>query len=330
MTSILLFVVLGVRSKDLKQPAYFLMLVLIGLFGFLATLNGILSYLAIERDTEFLRISRQLGRLDASRPTIVLLGSSYTARNLDGKRLESIVNLSQGPVQVLQLSRPGGYAFEQDFYLEKLLENLYPFLLLVEIGTEQSITVGSDNHLKQDSIAYHDLTRFLDMFRMSTERYTFTIEFVKSAVPHFLARIVNLGLAHAAHRMEEIPVRPGYQPEPKLPSALPLEQILTGLRTESALSAPETRIVTYLGNKIRRWNAKGVKQVIFWQPPHADPVKRSYTTSLCRSLGEQCLPFNDLTVLDGDYWNDHGHLTKYGAVRFTNWFGQQLVRRLDN
>jgi hypothetical protein len=80
-----------------------------------------------------MRIDRVLYALPED-PQILIVGSSHTARGLDGDALQAELR-----VPVAQLSYMGAFAFEQDLALERYFARAKPFLVLIEITTEFAV-----------------------------------------------------------------------------------------------------------------------------------------------------------------------------------------------
>lgn len=326
--SVLLFLSLFAGGRSIRRPWRFLAIAAGTAVACNLLLAVLIGYWHLERDSLFLRVLKGTAQI-TEEPVLVLIGSSYTARNLDGARLQSALRRAGSKLRVVQLSSPGGFAFEQDFYLEKMLSGgSRPALVLAELGTEQSVAVALNNRMKQGTIAYHDFARVSAMARICGASDCTYGDFFASVLPHAAARWFHVGFAHGAISPIAVQSRPGYQPEPKLRDAMPLEQIRQGLLSQDVQSAPPTAVEDYLHERARHWTSLGAKKVLFWQPPSADPGRRGYTKSLCLALAADCLLFDEPESLDGDYWNDRGHLTQSGAERFTDWLAQRLIAKL--
>lgn len=281
------------------------------------------------RDTSFGRVLAGADPLPG-RLSLILLGSSYTARNVDGKLLQQVLARGGVDVDVVQLSLPGGYAFEQDYYVSRLLRGQSRnMVVFAELGTEHSWRIPPENLRKHDTIGYHDAPRVLDKIAVGIAGADTELAAMLEVLKHGLAHYAHLGLAHASFVGNRQEARAGFAPEPPLSGGVPLEDILTGLSAAEAEADLPAVFPAYARQREAAWTALGATKVLFWQPPNVDPERRGWTGRLCSALRQSCLPFNGAEQLAGAFWNDKGHLNEAGARRYTEWLGRRLLERKD-
>ncbi len=113
----------GFRSYRIIRPGRFVLLIFVGFFISQEIFEYTSNYLDLERRSSMLHVLRGLIGQNTGNPVILLAGSSYTARGVDGKIIQDVLQESGYNYAVHQLSYPGAYAFEQDYYIEKYLKH---------------------------------------------------------------------------------------------------------------------------------------------------------------------------------------------------------------
>lgn len=292
-------------------------------------LDGTLHIFGLVRSTDFFQVIHSLKPIDKKRPTLVLLGSSYTARNADGVYLEKRLKDGGLDYQVRQMSYPGIYAYEQDYYLDGYLsEYPPPDLLLVELGTEHSLTVKAENFLKHSTIEFHDPERMwilLSNLARSDDRNIWGD--AMSVLTHGLARGFHLGILHALQSRQSGKVRAGFLPEESGVDAPNIDVVHKGLYQPVAPPPADDYRAEFRKTQEKRLLRSGIRKVVFWQPPSVSPEQRIRTGSLCKALRSRCLEFDAPALLDGAFWTDSGHLNAEGARRLTDWLANRLEQR---
>lgn len=326
----LMLVVCVVHSSGgVQRPVRWITFALLAFVSMQGVLFVVLELGGGRRDTSFGRVVAGADPLPG-RPSLVLLGSSYTARNIDGQLLRQVLARGGVDIQVLQLSLPGGFAYEQDYHLSRLLRGpLRNTIVLAELGTERAWTVARDNLYKHDTIGHHDAVRVRDKVAIALSDDEVDAEGLIDVLKLGLAHHVNLGLAHAmvsgARQLELA----GFVPQPKLSAAVPLDRILAGLSAADADVPVAEAFPAYARRRADAWRSLGADRVLFFQPPNADPAARGWTGRFCSALQGSCVPFDGTRHMAGDFWNNEGHLNLQGARRFTEWLGQRLLERKD-
>ena len=328
-TALMLLVCVLQTSGGARRPIAWITRALLAFVSMQVLLFAALEAVGGGRDTSFGRVVAGADPLPG-RPSLILLGSSYAARNVDGELLQQVLAEGGVDVDVLQLSLPGGYAFEQDYYVSQFLGSQPGnMIVFAELGTEHSWHIPPENLRKHDTIGYHDAARVLDKLVVGVSGSDLELSPMLEVFKHGLAHYAHLGLAHANFMGGRQQVRGGFTPEPALPDAVPLDDILAGLSAADAEVDLHEVFPSYARQRKAAWTKLGAAKVLFWQPPHADPERRGWTGKLCSALRQDCLPFDGAEQLAGAFWNDRGHLTDAGARRYTEWLGKKLLERKD-
>lgn len=316
-------------SGGVRRPVRWIACALLAFVSMQGVLFVALEVSGGRRDTSFGRVVEGADPLPG-RPSLVLLGSSYTARNIDGQLLRQVLARGGVDIQVLQLSLPGGFAYEQDYHVSRFLRGpLQNTIVLAELGTERAWSVARENLYKHDTIGYHDAARVRDKVAIGLSDDEIDQEALLDVLKLGLAHHANLGLAHAmvsgARQLEQN----GFVPQPKLSVAVPLDHILADLSAADAdVPVPEA-FPAYARRRAGAWRSLGADRVLFFQPPNADPAARGWAGRFCAALQESCVPFDGVHHMAGDYWNNEGHLHLQGARHFTEWLGHRLLERKD-
>jgi len=322
-----LFPLFVFRIKSVLHIGNFLIIVVVSFILSQFILTHFFDDLNYRRGSSFLHVLRGLKLSDNKAPSLLLLGSSYTARNIDGKALEKKLLALGEEFNVHQMSYPGSFAYEQDFFLDQYLTEFpTPEIVVIEIGTEHSLLVKPENFLKHQTIAYHDSVRvriLLNSIFQKSSKYI--IDNVSSVFVHALAHDVNLGLFHSFEPRYAGPVKNGYLPEKPTEQSPDQDQVKQGLFSLIKSTQADDYRVKFRKQQAQKLLNNGVNKVVFWQPPSADIEQRARTMSLCASLMPHCIKFDDPELLNGAFWTDMNHLNEKGAGILTNWLANRLV-----
>ncbi len=245
---------------------------------------------------------------------------------MDGALLQSSLQRQDINVRVAQLSSPGSYAFEQDYYLERFLSESSspPDYIFLELGAEFRGALDATNRFKNDPIAFHDLRRSLDILNEQTSGWSIKEPVI--TVGHALAHYMNLGIVRFLTPAGE-ERRPGFLPE-KLPLNAPdVSEIARQLSTSLEATVVSASLVAYREAQRERILGQAVRNVIFVVYPIAAAETRARVEKLCASLSP-CISLNDpetLVRLNGQYWTDLNHLSHEGAVILTGIFADRIA-----
>jgi hypothetical protein len=284
-----------------------------------AAASTVLSWAELRRETFMEPVLAGL----PDHPRILIVGSSHSARGLDGDLLQAEL---QTPIA--QLSRAGAFAFEQDAGLDKYLAHASPPVVLIELGSE--FYINSQRHLFAPyNIEHADLRRTWWGVRLVVGRPDLSIpeqfEAAWDRVRHMLARVMNAGIVRQA-RHDPVWPEKGFRPTSERPASLTDDDIQRSLATEDG---PATNVAAAL--TFRQWQrdkvlAAGVGKVRFFVPPIADPARRGWADALCAALGQDCMPMDSALVksIPAGMWADEVHLRPEGARIYTHWFAERL------
>jgi hypothetical protein len=144
-------------------------------------------------------------------------------------------------------------------------------------------------------------------------------------IRHLLAHLTHAGIVRHARHDRPWPAK-GFQPFAERPANLTDAEIAQSL---AAADGPSVNLTTAL--TFRLWQkekvlAAGVKEVRFFVPPIADPMRRGWADGLCAALGRDCMPMdpNFLRSIPAEMWADRVHLRPEGARLYTHWFAQRI------
>lgn len=317
-------------NRDLS-PWRFILIASISFVLSQLVINEFFEILNIRRGNSFLHVLRGLKPVQKENPIILILGSSYTARNIDGVFLEQELNLAGLNFQVHQMSYPGSYAYEQDYFLDQyLLEFPAPDIVIVELGTEHSLTIKPENHLKHQTIEFNDLKRVNTLiYGIVNQESNTPLDSIFSVVSHGLARGAHLGILHAMEPRQNGPLKLGFVPEKSGDNPPKKDEIQKGLFAELSVTPVHDYRVQFRKQQYHNLIDRGVKHVIYWQPPSVDKEQRLRTTTLCRALSFNCIEFDAPELLNGPFWTDKSHLNDKGAGLLTGWLASHLIEKKE-
>jgi hypothetical protein len=324
------------RARGVGSLLKFAALLPVGIVVAQIGLAVALQTFELQRRSQFLKVYNEaLAQIDAmpdsaTVPRLLLVGSSRTARDVDGNFLSKALARSGSHAQVLQLSSPGSYAFEQDYYLDRLLEESQrvPDYVFIELGSDFRGALDPENRYKNDPIAFHDLSRAYDI--LSTRLDKGGVELAAVTIGHTIAYYMHLGIVRYLTPAGE-ERRAGFLPEP-LPSDAPSKELIKqNLSTQVTLPPISSEIIEYRLKQRERLLGSGIANVIFVAYPTAAPETRARIESLCAAL-RPCISLNDsktLELLDGPYWTDLNHLTDVGARSLTEAFAPHILVEMN-
>lgn len=328
--SLLLASLFVFRLQDVTRLGWCVAAFVAGLVIVQVVLGVVLSVFHLERQSYFLMVANAVkARLEkTSAQPVFLVGASRTARDVDGSLLERRMVEAGIHHPLVQLSYPGRYAFEQEFYLERLLKEsgVKPKLMLIELGSDLRAALANVNRFKNEPIAFHDAPRVYEMLRIQLGLGDYEGALV--SLRHMAAHYLNMGIARNLAR-EGSQVRLGFMPEEATPSAPSAERLAAELAQEGDTQRVE--IAEVLLDFRRRQRARlerlGVEQVIYVHYPSAASNTRARLDVLCQRL-QPCISLNDPGLrrqLNGPFWTDMGHLTAGGARILTEAYAKILV-----
>jgi len=320
-----------VRVKTLVPAAWF------GLGTFVlaqAVLSGMMQAGAMERLTDFGQVRANVLRHLDSRPLLLFVGSSYTARNLDGAVVEATLRQQGVTVNVQQLSMPGRFAFHQDYELDRFLDRTpeRPFAIVMEIGTEFSPSPRPENRFRNEAFAHHDLRRAREILAMQSASPDTSREDLSVTLRQMLGHHAHVGIAHAARPERQFPPKQGYQPEPwsgfdpaKPPPFSPAGISPTAVPAFSPAQVAQG--IAFRKEQAARLAGRGIPRVLFLAPVTLDEKRREAYRVLCSRLAECLLPPSEPEPASLT-WNDLSHLSDAGAREYSRGVGNLLATHL--
>jgi len=267
-----------------------------------------------------------------ARPVLAILGSSYSSRGLDGDLLERLLAQRGLDLRVAQLTYPGAYAYEQDYLFERYLRSgaTVPAVVLVELGSEGGVSERPENRFKPATLSYRDAERTAAMLRQiwrgpassgSDPRLTASLD----VILHCLGHYSHLGFLHSAVLGQPRPLT-GFLPEQSDDHAPTPETIVQQLE-QSAEPVLDPAVSVFRAAQASAWRRRGVRDIIFFQPPLASVERRAGVGGNCRALAPDCIAIDAAltAALAGSYWTDLGHLNRAGAQRWTYRLAETLA-----
>lgn len=320
--TILLIALMLFRAEKLSMWPVTTGIFILGIVTAQLGLDSLLDYLRLDRRTQFLKVFNHLQyrerQEESIQPRVLLVGSSRTARNVDGELLQSLLQQRLMSVRVGQLSSPGSYTFEQDYYLERFLaESRYPpDYVFLELGSEFRGAIDAANRFKNDPVAFHDLRRSLDILKGQVDGWRVKESVI--TVGHLLGHYLNLGVVRFLTPVGE-EQRPGFLPE-NLPEDAPsVSEVDSQLSADVEAKDVAQSLVDYRVTQRERLLGLSVQNVVFVVYPIAAAETRARVEKLCASIAP-CISLNDaetLARLNGPYWTDLNHLSHEGALILT-------------
>lgn len=333
----ILLVVVHVFKPVFRRFISFLVFFLLAIVLANVCLNVLASYVQVERESPMDKIVRGINEKYSSEVDIrkvLVVGSSYTSRGVDGAFLEKKLRENIGEVTIFQLSYPGINAYEQDYFIDRLFASGLRFdTLVIELGSEGVVNLDQENQYKSNVIRYHDWARFNLLLRTAlfdgdNVGILKRSELVMSHIRQFMAMLFNLGFINQLQPVNEVESILGYQPEAyigfKRGAEDPKKQDFSGVLKDYPTTS-QFRV-----SQVEKLKRFGVNQVIFFQPPFGFLGKRRFTTELCTLMGGDCILSDEVIgELDlNEYWTDDNHLSKAGAELYSHWLAFELEKHL--
>lgn len=277
---------------------------------------------------------------------LLLVGSSYTARAIDDAVLEQELEQNNAPLLVQLLSYPGVFAFEQDLFLERYLEQSQqrPAIVLIELGSELIATTAKENSMTSKTLRYHDTKRVAMMlhqviYRMPRENAAELIPLSAGILARHLAHLFNLGILLHIEDTKAAKIRRGFLPDDEVAEGFDIEEarrIIQARRQRSGRIGLNTEIDAYSAliefrrTQARRLETENLQPVMFYDVPSLDDTRLARTDALCRALGQYCIALDPglWNLLDETMWTDMGHLNTEGGRVFVASLARRLVDKL--
>lgn len=273
---------------------------------------------------------------------VLIIGSSRSANAIDDDRLEAALERAGFPYDVRFVAAGGFFAFEHDVFLEEYLRGTdrIPIAVLFEISTEAKIEFGANKENKASGIRFmngdHAWLAFEHLMESNRPPLQKANE-LKTYARHVFYRMFNIGFAgHAKHPAFLLP-RDAYQPfDTPSRGFNPATVPRAALRKDFPVHVAKAEVL----DATLRWRARqaaalpkrGIRNALYFTPPVLDVNRRAHQAAICLRVPDiRCIEYSDSDLpeqLTDEHWYDAGHVLRSGAELYTDWFAQQLIRKL--
>lgn len=309
-------------------------------------LNSLTDSFDLHRSSSMERVLQSLLRSDTSQPTLFIAGSSYTSRVLNGDSLENMLHANGTSVDVKQLSYPGSYAHENDFYIDRYLSNssTHPKIALIEIGTEGITELKPQNRMASNVIRFHDTRRVgwmlqIIWFDSAEMNLIKRLSLTRDVLKHYLANLLHIGLLLQIEPSWDLPPQSGFYPDDQISATFDsvlADSVIRKLRegtSDVAVNRTSLSVIArYRLAQKERLLSHGVTRVLFYQTPMLHDDRRLAISALCAELGDDCIA-TDAELwkrLDVTMWTDMGHLGTRGSDAFASWLASRVAVKMES
>lgn len=293
---------------------------------------------------------------------ILVEGSSYSARGLDGAMLGRLLSRRTGSkTVVLQMTLDGANHFERSWVLEHVLDRLdagqeqrlreLEVTLLMEIqrGYDLSPLNGFMRNLGTSrAYAYMDARNAVAGVRavdsVGSQAPEPAREILPHAVSHMLVNVMSIGMAYRGVTLDDIKPISGYQPldgkkrryryDGGMQDVLRRARLLDDGGTDGAVIGPG--VLAWLEGirvpRYRRILGDLVDREAWYAVPSTETADLDYVEAFCDRQGADaiCIRYSDPRLLKRldrvPDWNDARHMRVSGAQKFTRWFARRYLR----
>jgi hypothetical protein len=356
------FVSKDVSSRRIAVP------VLLGAFVMMLVINRASSLAGYYPNSRAVRLVKglelQLHKTLADRDIrriILVEGSSYSARGLDGAMMSRLVTRGTGiPTEVLQLTLDGANHFERSWILQNAIDRLSPeekrLLQAVDVTLLMEIQRG------YDYAPLNGFMRNLGTFRTyaymtipNSVAGLHAVESVGSLAPepalvvfphvtsHMLVNAMSVGMAYRGVAFDEVEPLAGYQPLRKAKRRYRYDGSMRDIVERARLKRqgddqPSPTTPDWVDSiRVPRYQRilDGLVDRTGWYAvPSTETADFDYVESFCdRRLDSICIRYSDPRLLKRlnrkPDWNDDRHMRISGAEKYTRWLAQRYVRDLS-
>lgn len=311
-----------------------------------------------------LRLAKQVSidlleaaRDPAVRSVILIEGSSYTARGLDGSMLARLLTRGSGEkTAVVQMSLDGANHFERSWLLGIALEQLtsaemqsladkdVTLLLEIQRGYDFSPLHGFVRNLRTwRTYAYMTPGNALDglwaawsLGPMASES---AVALLSPVAEHAAINALHIGLARRGEHFADAKPVGGYQPLNRSKRGYShgsgMSDVLEAARSVEESPAPEMAPLPWISDlRVPRYRAllgDSLDSIAFFAVPSTEKDDLEYVRAFCARMTEQrCIEYRDPALLKRlqrrPDWNDARHMRVSGAEKFTRWFARRYMR----
>ena len=337
----------AIRAKDCLV---FIIALLLTAYSIRESIGGV----GFESDNDASRVyARTLAQLTAAneqddrtqKRVVLIVGSSLTAMGLNPRWIEDALSSSRSDVEIHTFSVGGLNIFEQDYYVDKLIEELArpPDIILLEVSHvwDEKIPVGwpKSSLLARRAIVYSDLTRAFWATRLLAdhpEPFTSDVRSIGVVFANAIHRLLNLGTLNTLVRRDEIAPLDSFTPFNTTKDNFSTRDLERGLRDLEA-PLPNFLAADSIGRPLRRfreyqrdkYQTRGVPTIGYFSPPSLDLEHRTHAKAFCATAEERfCSDAEASTLrvsLSGEQiWFNQYHLQEPGAKLYSSWLATEI------
>jgi len=340
-TAVLALVASALRGPPAAHPVRAVIAFLAGLGLTAGAIKGAAHMAQLYPEAELAHFAARVVESEDARPTILFLGTSMSAYEIDDVLLTERLHDLGFDVRAVSMSMAGASQQERDLHLRQYLRatDNPPDVLMVEISfptdahswyvfnigkfSERAIKQFGPRGLYWSVRAYFGDGRPEGLYEHGRIAALFGI--------HATLNALNIGFLRDARPLSSLEPEPSYEPQTIVdPEAPTHEEIVEGLSSDAAPEIDTPRWATAF-RQVQADYARGagVREVGYYMPPTVQPGRRSYFDVACAvHVGAACISGNDpalLEQLDPELWRDDRHLLEPGAQIYTLWLVEQLV-----
>ena len=291
------------------------------------------------------------------RRIILVEGSSYTARGLDGAMLGRLLTRGRGTkTAVVQMSLDGANHFERSWLLDIALDQLEPadrtalagkdltLLLEIQRGYDVAPLNGFVRNLRTwRTYAYMTPGNTWDGLRAVGSLGATAPESMASLLPpaveHAAVNAMGIGMARRGEQLASVKPARGYQPlktsKRGYSHGRGMADVLAAARAMANAPAAPVEAMPWIQDiRLPRYRAMLgdlVDSAAFFAVPSTETADLQYVRQFCAQVDDlPCIEYRDPALLKRlqrkPDWNDARHMRVSGAEKFTRWFARRYMR----
>lgn len=327
--------------------------VLLGANGYLPNTGALRLLSSVERQMHEALADPSVERI------LLLEGSSYSARGVDGPLLAKLMSRDGPRTAMVQVSLDGANHFERSWVLGNALRSLDPaekarlqsvdLVLLSEIQHQYDIDPfnGFERNLHTNrTFSYMSPVNAWAGLRavhsVGAEAPLSAWALLPSVLSHAAINAFSIGMAYRSTKLEDVSPRNGYNPLHKRKKRFryhgDMKPVIARVEELNRTGVePRPRLAWLAGIKEARFRGLldgAIDEVVHYAVPSTDPNDLEYVSGFCAAPSpEPCIGYADPALLKrldrrAD-WNDRRHMRVGGARKYTEWFAGRLQRVLQ-
>lgn len=303
------------------------------------------------RATQVLRATLDDARDDM--PSILIVGTSHSARGIDPAIVESVLEEKGYRRNVMLMALGGMSMLEQDYYIDELLNRMKkpPDDVFLEVSKryENPIREYISQRMVDRVLASSDAARLLWAARFAIKNMVSGHDTalmwngLQGIAEIAVFRFMNIGAMPVLKPVRDIlPEKQeffsGREPASAKNPVFEFRQVQDWVHQGSgeipAYELPEQEQKWVSG--FRAWQedklAKRGVRMAFHAPPMIPDDYTAYASAICGLMKAECIAMTGQearSLLDGDVWYNVTHLNRGGAEVYSRWLGEQLAEYLD-